>query len=169
MIAAGHDPPIWQQSLCKLPIKFLPSHQFNLKLAKMLFPPSSVTLIHSVSDGMFKVKDKLLWRSSLNIILTVFFSIFRNPPEDLSPRRHVLHPGDGDQAVDLVQGQLQPGPGRHHRPPPGQLQRQVEEVWRWVLVLLENLVFLASFRLWLMDLLPCNYTIWHKNYNIKLT
>ncbi len=60
------------------------------------------------------------------------FFCFRNPPEDLPPRCDLLHPRHGDQADDPGQGQLQPGPHRHHRPPPGQLQRKVEEVWRWV-------------------------------------
>lgn len=178
MIAAGlieHHPLIWQQSLCKLPIKFLPSHQLNLKLAKMIFPPSSVTFIHSVSDGMLKEKDKLLWRSSLNIILTVF-SLFSGIHLKICPRGvtcctpemetklWTLSRDSFNQALAATTAHLQASFNAKSRKFDGEFCPSFPKIWA------ETGVFLASFRLWdsLMDLLPCNYTIWHKNYNIKL-
>ena len=53
-------------------------------------------------------------------LIIKFFSC-RHPPQDLPPRCDLLHPGDGAQAVDLVQGDLQPGLGRLHGAHPGKL------------------------------------------------
>ena len=43
----------------------------------------------------------------------------RHPPQDLPPRRDLLHPGHGDEAVEPRQGDLQPGLGRLHGSPAG--------------------------------------------------
>ena len=111
---------------------------------------SSVTFIHSLTGlGSSKINCYDVLTLSFSKYYShslILFFCFRHPPEDLPPRSDVLHPRHGDEAVDLVQGLLHPGPDRHHGPPPGQLQRKVEEVWWWVRFCRKSRLKLVYFR-----------------------